>query len=537
MKTLFTLLCSLLVLGVMAQQDAWVYLTDKANVEAYLNNPNLILTQKAIDRKASQGVFIDERDVPVNEAYITQLKSQTGISVLAKSKWFNAVHVRGSENDINALLNLEFVERIDFADNTLDTSSERFATQFNKFDREETLVDFDYGNTQNQVEMISVHELHWSDFTAEGVTIAILDAGFANVNTLEAFQRLRDNNDLLGGYDFVDRTENIYAFTGNDHGTKVLSTMAGYIANQYVGTAPDASYYLFRTEDVFSENPVEESYWVEAAERADSLGVDLINTSLGYTQYDNPNYSYLPSDMDGNTAFISKGATVAAEKGILIVASAGNSGALPWQIVGAPADAAQVLSVGAVDANGNYVGFSSQGNASQPTQKPDVVARGGAAFVIGSDGTIVNNNGTSFSAPILAGGVACLLQALPEISNDDIMQFVRMSASQYETPDDFLGYGIPNLADAYQISLSIREQDNLEFKAYPNPVQKTLQLQMPYSDTYTHLKLINVLGETIMECELTDSRSELDISELASGLYVLYLQSEKFQKTLKLIKQ
>lgn len=537
MKTVLILCFCLMVTSLMAQQDAWVYLTDKPNVEVSLSNPSSILSQKAINRKTSQGILIDERDVPVNETYITQLKNQPGITVLAKSKWFNAVHVRGSENDINVLLSLEFVDEIDFADNSLDTSTERFAAQSDKFDIENSQVNFNYGNTQNQIEMIGVNQLHWDDFTGEGITIAILDAGFTNVNILDAFQRLRDNNDLLGGYDFVDRTEDIYAFSGNDHGTKVLSTMAAYVENQYVGTAPDASYYLFRTEDVFSENPVEESYWVEAAERADSLGVDMINTSLGYTQYDNSNYSYTPSDMNGNTAFITKGATIATEKGILVVASAGNSGTQPWQIVGAPADASEVLSVGAVDANGNYVTFSSQGDSTQPSQKPDVVAQGGAAFVIGSNGAIVNNNGTSFSAPILAGGVACLLQALPEASNEEIIQFVRMSSSQYESPDNFLGYGIPNLANAYQIGLSVLEENAIEFKVFPNPADEILQIQMPLSNGNVHLKFINVLGTTVLEYELTNSWTELDVSELSSGIYMLFLQSENFKKTIKLIKQ
>lgn len=517
---------------IYAQQDAWVYLTDKENVAFSIDNPETILSQRAIDRKNNHGIVIDERDVPVNETSITQLKSQTGITVLAKSKWFNAVHVRGSEVDINALSDLTFVAAIDFADKSLNTSGRSFS-QNNKFEIEETLTDFIYGDTQNQVEMIAAHTLHIEDYTGDGIFIAVLDAGFPNVNTMPAFQRLRDNNDLLNGYDFVNRTEDVYAYTGNTHGTKVLSDMAGFIPNNFVGTAPDASYYVFRTEDAASENPVEESYWVEAAERADSLGVNIINSSLGYKTYDNPNYSYTSEDINGVTAFITKGANIANEKGILVVVSAGNSGASG---LGAPADAESALTIGAVDANGDYAAFSSQGSAFQPTQKPDVVARGASAFVIDETNTIVNNSGTSFSSPIMAGGVACLWQALPNATNNEIKQFVRLSASQYETPDYFLGYGIPNLGLALDLALSIQDEDLPTFKIFPNPFYHTLNVQIPSNIGQTNLLIFDVLGTQVLQKTITEFNTYIDTSEIASGLYLMLFQSEASSKTFKLIK-
>jgi len=280
-----------------AQQDAWVYLTDKENVSASIQDPISILTQNSIDRKNAHGIPIDSRDVPVNESYISQLKNQAGITVMAKSKWFNAVHVRGSESQIKTLTGLSFVDHVIFADKNLNTSG-RGSQKTDKFQEEASFVDYIYGNTQNQIEMINIDALHRLDYTGEGIVIAVLDTGFPNVDSMDAFQRLRDSGNLRNGYDFVDRTSDVYAFNDNSHGTFVLSTMAAFIQDQYVGTAPDASYYLFRTEDTSSENPVEESYWVEAAERADSLGVHIINSSLGYSIYDNPNYSYSPADMD-----------------------------------------------------------------------------------------------------------------------------------------------------------------------------------------------------------------------------------------------
>ncbi|MBT8287633.1 MAG: S8 family serine peptidase, partial [Bacteroidia bacterium] len=418
-------------------EDAWVFFNDKDNVDASLADPISILTQKALDRKSNHGVAVDFRDVPVNETYITQVKNATGISVWAKSKWFNAVHVRGSQADINALLSLGFVDHVEFANSDLN-AGRTLQPIGNKFAVEDSRVSFNYGQTQNQVEMLNLHLLHELDHTGDGITIAVLDSGFPGVNTNAGFQRLRDAGDLLDGYDFVDRTVNVYAFSSSDHGTKVLSTIGGFLQDQFVGTAPDASYYVFRTEDVLSENPVEESYWVEAAERADSLGVDIINTSLGYKGYDNPNYSYTSADMDGQTAFISRGANIAAEKGVLLINSAGNSGASG---VNAPADAPGVFSIGAVDANGDYAAFSSQGSIVQPTQKPDVMARGSGSSVINFSASILQNNGTSFSSPILAGAAACLMQALPDLTPDQLKSIIRQSASQYDSPDFFMGYG------------------------------------------------------------------------------------------------
>jgi hypothetical protein len=516
-------------------QDAWVYFSDKNNVQASIANPITILTQKAINRKQLHGNRIDERDVPVNEAYITQLKAETGITVMAKSKWFNAVHVRGSEANIKALLNLGFVTTIDFADKSLNTN--RVVGLDNKFEIEDSQINFVYGSTKNQVEMIHADDLHIEDFTGEGITVAILDAGFPNVNTLAAFQRLRNNNDLKGGYDFVDRTSNIYSFTGNDHGTKVLSDMAGFLQDQFVGTAPDASYYLFRTEDVFSENPVEESYWVEAAERADSLGVHIINTSLGYFGYDNPKYSYAAADLNGNTTYITKGANIASEKGILVVTSAGNSGnSSSYNGVGAPADGIGVLSIGAVDANGNYASFSSRGSAIQPTQKPDVVAQGLAAYVINTNGTIVANNGTSFSSPIMAGGIASLWQALPNATNSEIMDYVRQSASIYNTPNYFLGYGIPDLSLALDIGILAQQEEILVFRLFPNPVETLLYIQVPSDIEQIVLTIHDVLGKLIVQETVSESTHAINVSSFSSGLYIVSLQNKNTSKTFKLIK-
>jgi len=454
---------------------------------------------------------------------------------LAKSKWFNVIHVRGTQTDIESLTGLAFVSAIDFADKSLNAKNTN--KKKNKAKLESAFTTFNYGDASNQIEMFNGDKLHLADYTGAGMTVAVLDSGFPNVNTMTSFQRLQNAGNLLGSYDFVNRDVDVYTGTTSSHGTWVLSDMAGYIENDFVGTAPDASYYLFITEDGPNENPVEESYWVEAAERADSLGVDVINTSLGYTTYDNTNYSYTPADMDGNTAFISKGANIAFEKGLLLITSAGNSGNDTWGIVSAPADASGVLTVGAVDLNGNYALFSSKGNATQPSQKPDVVAQGQASYVIGTNDIVGTLNGTSFSSPILAGGIVCLWQALPSKTNTEIMQLVRESASQYTTPDYFLGYGIPNLELALNTALSVESNLANDINIYPNPVKDQFYIQLPSEYDITTLYLYDILGKEINSYSVSYHNNIVDIAFLPKGIYVIKLELNTISKTFKLIKQ
>ena len=536
-KCLLLLIVLCYQLSLYAQQDAWIYLTDKQNVATAIANPLSILTQKAINRKNVHAVSIDERDVPVNETYITQLKNTVGITVLAKSKWFNAIHVRGSETDIKNLKStFSFIDHLDFADKNLNAPKKVQTKKKSKL--ESTLTTFNYGSAANQIQMFKGDKLHLANYTGTGMTVAVLDAGFPNVNTMAAFQRLRNAGNLKGSYDFVNRNEDVYTNTTSSHGTLVLSTMAGYVENQYVGTSPDASYYLFITEDAPNENPVEESFWVEAAERADSLGVDVINTSLGYTTYDNPNYSYTTSDMNGNTAFITRGANIAFEKGMLLVNSAGNSGSDSWVIDGAPADAAGVLSIGAVKPDGTYATFSSRGSNIQPTQKPDVVAQGQASFVITENDIITTANGTSFSSPIMTGGVVCLWQALPSLNNEQIMQLIRKSASQYNMPDYFLGFGIPNLETALNNGFDLVKlmENDVELKIYPNPASNKVYFTLNTDDIAT-LYIFDVLGKLVFDTTVTYSSPSVDISTLSNGMYIVKLQSSNKSKTIKLIKQ
>ncbi|MCB7480794.1 S8 family serine peptidase [Christiangramia sediminis] len=513
------------------EEHAWIYFKEKPNVEAALNDPSTILSAKAIQRKELRRTPIDERDVPVNEEYITIVKSRENISVKAKSKWLNCVHVLGTVQDISKLAELEFVSGIEFASNNLNS---RASTEAQKITNKlESNIDFSYGLAANQTEMLNTDYLHENDYTGDGITIAVLDAGFPNVNTIGAFERLRSAGKLLGGYDFPNRSENYNNPELSNHGTLVLSNMAGFIEGRFVGTAPGASYYLFRTEIGPTETPVEETYWVEAVERADSLGVDLINTSLGYTLFDDPDYSYTPEDMDGETAFISRGANIATEKGLLVVVSTGNRGDEDYfKIIGAPADA-NVLSVGAVDKNGNYAAFSSLGPSADGRVKPDVSAQGLEIVAIDEFNNMVQASGTSFASPILAGSVASFWQVDPSLTNLEVMQLVREVSSLYSNPNINLGYGIPDFRDA--LSKLIENTENSEaLFLYQNPVENELRFNNPTTQSYK-VTLFDTLGRIILKREQV--QNEIDLSGFSRGIYIAMFEQNNSRQSFLIIKK
>ncbi|NMH27888.1 S8 family serine peptidase [Flavobacterium silvaticum] len=531
-KPLFFLLLLFQFSG-YSQQDAWVYFSDKPDVDFYFANPLQMLSQRSLDRRSVQNIPLDEKDVPVHPEYVTGLTQSPGITVMAVSKWLNAAHVRGEVADISALASLTYVSAVDFADNSLDASN-RVRPQIPHSQRtqqvQQTQADFPYGGSANQIQMLNGQLLHQQDFTGSGMQIAVIDAGFPGVDSAAPFQRLHDNNLILGGYNFVNNSTDFYV--GGNHGTYVLSTLGGYAENQLVGTAPDASYYLLVSEDVSSENPVEESYWAEAAEMADSLGVDVITTSLGYRPFDNPAYSYTYADMDGQTTFISRAAEIAFTRGMIVVVSAGNSGGSDDPHIWAPSDAEHVLSIGAVDATENYAGFSSTGPSADGRIKPDMAAQGQASTVSGTDGTIFTLNGTSFAAPILAGMITCFWQAAPDKTNQEIVDLVKQSCDQFASPDYLKGYGIPDFGQA--LALSVNQILASRIHPYPNPVSTSFYFDLP-ANASGHLKLYNNLGQLVFEKEV--SNNPIDVSGLSSAMYFYQLQTSDQRINGKLIKQ
>lgn len=539
-----TLLIFVLLSGVFgfAQQDAWVYFNAKPNSQFYLDNPLEMLSQRALDRRANQNIALDFIDVPIHQPFVDQVAASSGISVLATSKWLNAVHVRGSVIAISALANLSFVATIDFADDSFDSRIANGGAP--KYERPEiprvqkqmeTQVDFAYGGSANQIQMLNGHLLHQQDYTGSGKIIAVLDAGFPNVNTAAPFQRLFDNNLILGGYNFVDRNENIYS--RNNHGTLVLSTMGGYVENQLVGTAPDAQYYLFITEAIEYENPLEESLWVEAAERADSLGVDVINTSLGYPAYDNSAYDYSYEERDGTKAFISRGADLAFTRGMVVVASAGNEGGSSDPFVSVPADGIHVLTVGAVTATEAWAAFSCIGPTTDGRIKPDVMAKGQGATVANTQGNVATSNGTSFSGPIMAGMVATFWSAVPNLTNQQVVDFVRQSSDLFSAPTAQKGYGVPDFALALENAQLSEEQPlKPQFSIYPIPVANVLSVQFPDAADSATLTISDALGKTVLVKKIDLQNASVDCSGIRSGVYFYSIVSGTTKQNGKFLK-
>jgi serine protease AprX len=535
-KIFFVLMLCFYTQHIKAQEDAWIYFKDKPNAAQFIANPSTMLSQRALDRRANQNIAIDIYDVPLHQPYIDQITAQTGITVMAKSKWFNCLHIRGTQQNIETLENLSFVNQVVFANKNLNGRPQNpvISNRFNRAkDKFETQINFNYGNSNNQIAIHNGQFLHQNNFTGTGKIIAVIDNGFTGVNTALPFQRLITNNLILGGFNYVENNSNVY--TSGSHGTNVLSCIGGFKDNELVGTAPDAQYYLFVTEATY-ENPVEESFWVAAAEQADYYGVDVINTSLGYNQFDNSNYDYTYQDMNGNTAFITKGLNRAVTRGMICVNSAGNAGNSPWQYITAPADAQNALTIGAIDSAGNYVSFSSIGPTSDNRTKPDVVAKGLNATISSSNGNIGTSSGTSFSSPIMTGLVTCLWQALPQLTNFQIMDLVKQSSHLFQNPNNNLGFGIPNFQLAYNLGLdnvSVTESSIL----YPNPFTDFLTIKLNVENSKeANLLIFNSLGQMVSSHILNNTNNNILPNLSTAGVYFYELSTKKGITRGKLIK-
>ncbi len=528
-------------------EEALVFFADKEDVATSIANPISIMTQAAIDRKMAQGIVIDERDVPLNETYKATVEAATGITVLAKSKWMNAVYVKGTKTNIDELLNLTFVTDVEYADKSLNrpTSGKQFIKdKFEIENQTQARPVYNYGSARNQTEMLNADYLHENDYTGRDIIVAFMDNGYPGVLTNPAYETLRNEGRLLGYYDFVDRVESPNG-TGS-HGANTFSDAAGFIENSnpnraFVGTAPDASYYLFVTEDGGNESPAEEAYWVEALERADSLGVYVTNTSLGYQDFDNNAYNHEYEDLDGQTTIGARGANHAFDKGMINVTSAGNDGRPgSFGYVATPADAPGSFTIGSVTSTGTPSDFSSYGPTTDGRIKPDVVAQGSNAAVIDQSGNVTTSSGTSFSSPIMAGAVASLWQAVPHLKNDVVMQAIRESASRYTNPTDKLGYGIPDFGEALGALLQLSTEDYLQenlFALYPNPVTTQINISFPKSADKAEFALYNVLGERILQENITTLRNSIDVSGLSSGMYIASITSDNKTTSFKIIKE
>ncbi len=427
----------------------WVEFTDKNNNPYSVFKPLEYLSPRALERRKKQGIPIKENDLPVTPNYIFQLRD-LGAEVNYTSKWLNGASITADSTTFLRIMKLPCIKHGEAVGVSKPNRAHRPKNPipYTSFEKSEDK----YGEAANQIKQLNGHILHDLGYDGSGMLVAVLDGGFNNVDIMPFFDSLRADGRLLQGRDFV--MNDYYPYESSSHGSQVLSTMAANIPGLMIGTAPGASYVCVKTEETSSELRIEEDNWVVGAEYADSLGADVINSSLGYTQFDDKRMNYTYKDMDGNTTRVTKGADVAASKGILVVNSAGNSGAGAWKFIGAPADGDSVLAVGAVDAVGRKSYFSSFGPSADKQVKPDVSAKGSSTTVASLYGYSADRaDGTSFAAPVTAGMVASLWQAFPDKSNMEIMEAVRTNGHLNTDPSTGLGYGVPDYYAAY-LSLS-----------------------------------------------------------------------------------
>ncbi len=501
----------------------FIRFTDKNNSSFSVNNPSGFLSLRAIERRAKANIPIDESDIPVNSSYLDSVKS-LGAVVYTTSKWFNGATIECDTNVLNAVRALPFVLSASKVFRIGTPSIHKYIESGIPFNEQSILkstgLNEGFGNSFNQIHLMNGEFLHENGFNGEGVQIAVIDDGFFSVNSFTAFEKLRNENRILGTYDFVSNETSVYE--DDSHGMSVLSTIAGYVPGQLIGTAPQASFYLLRSEDAGSENIIEEYNWNAAAEFADSAGADVITSSLGYTEFDDASTNHVYADMDGDHCPSSIAADFAVAKGMLVLTSAGNSGSSAWHYIGAPSDGDNVISVGAVDSVGRRASFTSYGPASDGDVKPNLVAKGVKSTLSNSSGGISTGNGTSFACPILAGAAACLWQRFPSKTNMEIKDAMEKSANYFLTPNDSFGYGIPDFRIAsYFLSTENGELPKADeiVGIYPNPFSDAIHIRF-YASTseVASIELFDQLGKLILRNEKSVKGGYLNTIDINSGI-------------------
>ena len=491
-----------------------VVFKDKDSLTFNLTDPSSFLTPRAIERKNKYDIDVTISDYPITLAYLDSLNQY--FDVKSSSKWFNLSTIQTADSlSVDTLLCFSFVKTFKFIGTT--------GSEFSRNSSISKITAIDYGAAASAIKQVKGDALHDQGYLGNGLTIAVLDAGFAKVNTMSIFSHLFDTEKILGTKSFVKGHSNVY---GEDaHGTQVLSVLAGNKENEYVGTAPKANYLLLITEDTRQENLIEEYLWVSGAEFADSMGADIINSSLGYNQFDTKSQNHQYMDMGNQIAMVSKGAKKSAEKGMLVVNSAGNEGETAWKHLLFPADEEMVLSVGAVNDAGNYATFSSSSPQTLSFVKPNVAALGQQVSVSSTDGQYVKENGTSFSCPIIAGLAACLWESLPQSSQGEIKSMIEESGHQYGNPDRLLGYGVPDFSSIIPAGLS--NENNSKLIVYPNPSQgNTFTIKNPVRSNFFQILLYDPVGHEINGISLVKlnaTATALKIPQLTKGTYFLQI--------------
>ena len=530
-------------ISAFAQQDSisykyWVEFTDKENSNFSVSNPEYFLSQRAIDRRTRQNISVKIQDLPINSWYADSIRN-LGFDIINRSKWFNGILLSTNDFYLANQINFSFVKSVYY----FGSWNSNKANQKTKSKFEADFSKADYGDAYNQLQMLKGDILHNRNLKGKGKVIAVLDAGFSKADEVIAFQKLFTEIRILGSRDFVKKNNDVFA--EHSHGMMVLSTMGAENKGQIIGTSPDASFWLLRTEDVASENLIEEYNWLCGAEFADSVGADIINSSLGYTTFDDANQNHTYADMNGRTTPISIAANIAARKGMIVVNSAGNSGSGSWHYIGAPADADSILSVGAVDENQDFAWFSSYGPSFDGRVKPTIVAQGRNTIVATSDNGILAGNGTSFSSPVMAGMTACLWQAHPNRTNMEIINAIILSAHLHENPNDSLGNGLPNFALADLLLTKPKNQEKPDVIAIAaNPITSNSHLYIYAANSdKMRINVYDIKGNSIYEFNYTltpQTNNQINLSFLsknAVGVYFLRIKigNEEFAERIVVV--
>jgi len=514
-----------------------VFFADKNKTTFTIENPSAYLSQRAIERKQKFNIEITEQDLPVESDYVLGISS-LGATVFFTSRWLNAALVEMDVQTLSSISELPFVTGVEY----IGKNGLSAARQYN-YSIPEEFMEPNVISTDGliQATMIDVPAMHKDGYMGEGILIAVFDAGFTGTHLFKTMSHIFSENKLIGTRDFVHNSNNPFDYSS--HGTSVLSTIASKHAG-FTGIAPDASYILCITEDISSEFRIEEYNWVIAAEYADSLGADIIHSSLGYYDFNDSSMNYTYSEMDGKTAVITMAANLAMEKGILVVTSAGNEGNSPWKYITAPADSPDILAVGSVTRSYLKSSFSSVGPTSDGRVKPDVMALGTSTVIMNGSGSIITGNGTSYAAPQIAGLAAGIWQANPDWTNYQLANRIRTTASRALSPDSLYGYGIPSYSSSIEDRvLAIKQVLADQVKVFPNPFQDQnlyIDIREVLESLPITITIFDTEGKKITEqIILTDSSSdqpiEMKVPATKPGVYFMHLQSFNFSKRIKLI--
>ena len=512
-----------------------VFFKDKAGTNYSTSAPIEFLSQRAIDRRIQQDIPVTPSDFPVNKNYIDAVKD-AGASTFFSTRWMNGVLVQCEMSIIPAIEALTYVERVEFV-----APNERLLSGGRKRAEMKTKEIKTASSTQFQLQMIGLDEMHNAGHRGNDVIIGVFDGGFEGVDTAQPFQHIFDDArmNLTVSTDFVRNTNDVFQY--DDHGTQVFSVIAAFQEGLFTGGSYEAEYQLYVTEDVSSEYRIEEYNWLFAAERADSAGVDVVNSSLGYYDFNDSNMNYTQSAMDGKTTVASKAAQMLADRGVIVVCSAGNEGNIAWKLITAPADAKDVLAVANVNSAGLRAGSSSIGPAADGRTKPDVAALGVNTSVVKPSGGLGSASGTSLASPLVASLAAGLRQRYPNLTNIEIIEAIRKSSSQSASPDNLLGFGIPNFTAVVNY-IEQSHQENV-FEVYPNPVTKDSITISPFDPSLVRSCKVEVLtsqGQTVYEASVNFSWANRThtsyVTSLPSGIYFMRISWGDKRFTYRVVK-